>query len=82
MIAVRVGAKRSISAAQLASSDAGATRRLVRRVSSGAARASQHQQQRQHLHGLAQAHVIGEARAQAEAGQQMQPAHASLLIGS
>ena len=38
-IAVRVGAKRSISAAQLASRDAGATRRLVRRVSSRAARA-------------------------------------------
>ena len=34
MIAVRVGAKRSISAVQLASRDAGATRRLVRRVSS------------------------------------------------
>ena len=39
MIAVRVGAKRSISAAQLASRDAGATRRLVRRVSSRVARA-------------------------------------------
>ncbi len=37
MIAVRVGAKRSISAAQFASNDAGATRRLVRRVSSRAA---------------------------------------------
>ena len=41
-----------------------------------------HQQQRQHLHRLAEAHVIGEARAQAEAGEQMQPSHAGLLIGS
>ena len=39
MIAVSVGAKRSISAVQLASNDAGATRRLVRRVSSGVLRA-------------------------------------------
>jgi hypothetical protein len=42
----------------------------------------QDQQQRQHLHRLAEAHVIGEAGAQAEAGEQMQPAHAGLLIGA
>ena len=63
MIAVRVGAKRSISAVQLASRDAGATRRLVRRVSSRDRTHSYHQQQRQHLHRLAKTHVIGEARA-------------------
>ena len=43
---------------------------------------SEDQQQRQHLHRLAEAHVISEARAQAEAGEQMQPPHAGLLIGS
>ena len=35
--------------------------------------ALQHQQQRQHLDGLAQTHVVGQARAQSEAGQQVQP---------
>ena len=81
MIAVSVGAKRSISAAQLASRDAGATKRLVRRASSVCA-ALHHQQQRQHLHRLAEAHVVGEAGAQAEAGEQVQPSHSDLLIGT
>ena len=82
MIAVSVGAKRSISAAQLASRDAGATNRLVRRGSSRVRRRLHHQQQRQHLHRLAEAHVVGEAGAQAETGEQVQPSHADLLIGA
>ena len=40
-----------------------------------------HQQQRQHLDGLAQPHVVGQAGAQPEPGQQMQPLHAGLLVG-
>ena len=40
-----------------------------------------HQYQRQHLHRLAQAHVVGQARAEAETGQEMEPAHAHLLVG-
>ena len=39
-----------------------------------------HQQQCQHLHRLAEPHIVGEAGAQAEARQQVQPAHAGLLI--
>ena len=38
------------------------------------------QQQRQHLDRLAQPHVVGQAGAEAEPGQQMQPLHAGLLI--
>ena len=74
----RPGAKRSISAAQLASSEAGATSRLVRRRPLGSR--AQHQQQRQHLHRLAQPHVVGKAGAEAERRQQVKPAHAGLLI--
>ena len=40
------------------------------------------QHQRQHLHGLAQTHVVGQARAEAKAGEQMEPPHAHLLVGS
>ena len=40
-----------------------------------------HQQQRQHLDGLAEPHVVGQAGAQAEARQQMQPARAGTLVG-
>jgi hypothetical protein len=41
-----------------------------------------HQQQRQHLHRLAEAHVVGEAGAQAETGEQVQPSQSNLLIGT
>ena len=39
-----------------------------------------HQQQREHLDGLAQSHVVGEAGAQTQFRQEVQPAHADLLI--
>ena len=38
------------------------------------------QQQPDHLHGLSQAHVIGQASAQAQPRDEPQPAHAGLLI--
>ena len=56
--------------------EAGAPRLLGRRTR------SHHQQERQHLHRLAEAHVIRETGAQPEAGEQMQPSHAGLLIGA
>ena len=67
--------------AQLASSDAGATSRLGPPLVRSPSSLSEHQQQRQHLHRLAEAHVVGEAGAEAERREQMQPAHAGLLIG-
>ena len=57
-----------ISAAQLASSDAGTTSRLGRAASLPLVLALQYQEQREHLDGLAQAHVIGKARPQPAAG--------------
>jgi hypothetical protein len=39
-----------------------------------------HQQQRQHLDRLAQTHVVGQAGAEAQAGQQMQPLQAGALV--
>ena len=56
--------------------EAGASRLVTRRTR------TEHEQQRQHLHRLAEAHVVGEARTQAKAGKQMQPSDACLLIGS
>ena len=76
----RLGAKRAISDAQLASSDAGATRSYGLRLPS--ASIPQHQQQRQHLDGLAETHVVGEAGAKPEPRQQVQPLHARPLIGT
>ena len=43
--------------------------------------APQHEQQREHLDGLAEAHVIGEAGAEAEPGKQVEPADTDLLVG-
>ena len=43
--------------------------------------ALEHKQQRQHLNGLAQPHVVGQASAEAEFREQIQPAHAHLLVG-
>ena len=43
---------------------------------------TEYEQQRQHLNGLAQSHVIGQASPQAELGEQIQPPHANLLIGA
>ena len=77
--AFKPGAKRSISAAQLASSDAGATSRLG--CGCALVLALEHQQQREHLNGLAESHVVGQARAETEFGEQIKPAHAHLLVG-
>jgi hypothetical protein len=44
--------------------------------------ALEHHEQGDDLDGLAQAHVIGQAGAQAKTRQQMQPAHADLLVGA
>ena len=41
-----------------------------------------HQQQRQDLDGLSQAHVVGQTGAQAETGQQVQPPRAGALVGA
>ena len=41
----------------------------------------QHHEQREHLNGLAQTHIVGETAAKTEAGQEVEPAHARLLIG-
>ena len=38
------------------------------------------QQQPDHLHGLSQTHVIGQASSQAQPRDEPQPAHAGLLI--
>ena len=70
--AFRLGANRAISAAQLASSEAGATSSDGLRLPPACS--LQHQQQRQDLDGLAEPHVVGEAGAKSEPGQQMQPA--------
>ena len=43
--------------------------------------AALHEEQREHLDGLAEAHVVGEAGAEAEPRQQVEPADADLLIG-
>ena len=43
---------------------------------------SLHQEQREHLHRLAKAHVVSQARTESEAREEMQPAHAGLLIGA
>ena len=43
---------------------------------------TEYQQQRQHLNGLTQSHVIGQAGPQAELREQIQPPHANLLIGA
>ena len=49
----------------------------------GAARMpTEYEQKRQHLNGLAQSHVIGQAGPQAELREQIQPPHANLLIGA
>ena len=72
------GAKRSISAAQFASSEAGATSRLG--CGCRARLALENEQQRKHLDGLAESHVVGQARAQAEFREEIEPAHAHLLI--
>ena len=74
--AFRSGAKCSISAAQLAEQ----RRRRHQQARRPLTRAAPHQQQRQHLDRLAQSHVVGEAGAEPEAGQQMQPLHAGALI--
>ena len=74
MTAFRLGANRAISAAQLASSEAGATSRLGLCSLSGLA--FEHQQQRQDLDGLAEPHVVREAGPESQLGEQMQPLHA------
>ena len=79
MTALRLGANRAISAAQLASSEAGATRRRGLRLSP--AFVLQHQQQRQHLDRLAEPHVVGKAGPKPEPREQVEPLHARLLIG-
>ena len=40
------------------------------------------QQQGEHLDGLAEPHVVGEAGAEAEPGEETKPAHADILIGT
>jgi len=40
----------------------------------------EHEQQRKYLHGLAQAHIVRQTRAQSEPGEQVQPSHAGLLV--
>ena len=70
----RSGAKRSISATQLARSEAGATSRLGRRPAP-ASRLSTGKQ-REHLDRLAEAHVVGQAGAEAELAEEVEPAHA------
>ena len=77
---MRLGANRAISAAQLASSEAGATTRLGLRVLPGFV--FQHQQQRQHLDGLAEPHVVGQAGTEPEPREQIEPLHTRLLIGT
>ncbi len=43
---------------------------------------TEYQQQRQHLNGLTQSHIIGQAGPQAELREQIEPPHAILLIGA
>ena len=43
--------------------------------------ALEHQQQRKHLDGLAESHVVGQARPETEFREQVKPAHAHLLVG-
>ena len=81
-----IGAKRSISAAQFASNEAGATSRLGARV--GDARTLrrrfvlENQEERQYLDGFAQSHVVRETGAKPEAVQQVEPTNTCLLIRS
>ena len=42
----------------------------------------EHQQQRQHLDGLAEAHVVGKACTEPEPRKQIEPLHTRLLIGT
>ena len=42
---------------------------------------TEHQKQSQDLNGLAEPHVVREARAEIELGQEIKPTHARLLIG-
>ena len=73
------GAKRAASDAQLASSEAGATRRL----GAGSPPADRSvNKQGEDLNGLAEPHVVGEAGAETEPGQKGEPTHADLLVGS
>ncbi len=77
------GANRSISPAQFASSDAGATSRLGRRLPAFlCVLLLEYQQERKHLHGLAQSHVVGEACAESQPMKEIEPADAGLLVGS
>ncbi len=47
----------------------------------GIAPALENQQQRKHLNSFAESHIVGKASAQAELGEEMEPAHAHFLIG-
>ena len=51
------------------------------RLRSGAVLPLENQQQREHLNGLAEPHVVGQAGAQTEFREKVQPAHAHLLVG-
>ena len=77
-----MGANRSSSAFQFASSEAGTTSRLGLRPGRFVVRAVglAMQQQPDHLHRLSQAHVVGQASAQPQPRDEPQPAHAGLLI--
>ena len=77
------GVKRAASCFQLKTSDRGTTTsdggrrlRLPRRAARGAL------QQGEHLHGLAQAHVVGQAAAEAELAEEVEPAQALALVGA
>ena len=74
------GANRSISAFQFAISDAGTTSRHG--SASGRALLLQGEQQGDHLDGLAEAHVVGEARPEAEPRHEAQPAQPAALVGA
>ncbi len=78
-IALRLGANRAISEAQLASREAGATRSDGLRLLP--ASRFEHQQQRQDLNGLAEPHVVGKAGPEPQLCKQMEPLHARMLIG-
>ena len=73
------GAKRSISACQLASSDAGATSRCG--GSPPRARSLAQEQKRQDLDRLAEPHVVRQADAEPQRRRERQPRHAGLLVG-
>ena len=61
-----LGAKRAISAAQFASSEAGRHQQV--RLARASCLRFQNQQKRKDLNGLAEPHVIGETRPQPRAG--------------